>query len=89
MAASAATEDRQRRIPNSLLISSSNGNIVNISGRTGKAVATTSRMIVSLPKGTGCMRLTTSKLFAKSARDWMSALPTSGSPSGGSPRIHF
>ena len=63
--------------------------IVSASGATGASVATTSWRMVSLVTGAMRMLRTTSRLLPRSARDWMSALPISGSSAGAPPRSHL
>jgi hypothetical protein len=56
--------------------------MVRTSGATGASEITASCSSVSLPNGTGFMPFTISKLLPRSAKDWRSALPTSGSSAG-------
>jgi hypothetical protein len=62
---------------------------VSNSGAIGATVAVARWMIVSLVKGAMRVVRTTSKLLPKSARDWMSLLPTRGSSAGAPPRSHL
>ena len=75
-----------KRIPTSRSIISSSRIIVNVSGSTTMIA---NRRTVSLPNGNRRVSRTTSKLFAKSARDRMSALPISGSFSDVLASIHL
>ena len=53
--------------------------IVSSSGATGSRVITASCTTVCMVNGANRMSFTTSKLLPRSASDWMSALPSSGS----------
>jgi hypothetical protein len=55
----------------------------------GSAVAMISGITPLRSTGKGLMLRTNAKLFPRSARDWISALPRSNSPSGTSFLIHF
>ena len=79
----------QNNTSTSVLTSWSSGIMVNASGTSGASVARPSRTTISFVTGVNRIVRTTSKLFPRSARDWMSALPTNGSSGGAAPRSHL
>lgn len=72
----------QKTTPNNLWSNSSRGIIVSRSGATGTSVTITRRRMSSRVIGTKRISFTTSRLLPRSARDWMSLLPSSSSSGG-------
>ena len=79
----------QNSVPSSIFTSSSSDIIVSASGTTGASVAAARKRTASFVTGTRRIVRTTSTLFTRSARDWMSPLPTKRSSAGAPPRSHL
>src|SRR5581483_9801675 len=79
----------QKTIPSNFFNRSSNDIIVSASGAMGANVTTTKPSKASFVMGASRIDLTISKLFPRSARDWMSGLPSTGSLAVAPPRSHL